>query len=98
METKHTFEECRETAILCAAIYGPESYEAIIAKAATETVKLTAERDALAARVAQLEAALTLAQAYVGKGVADGAFKNCAVSGERALEKISAALGGTKQD
>ena len=48
----------------------------------------------LAARVAELEAALRLAEAYVGKGVADGTFNGCAMSGERALEKISAALMG----
>jgi hypothetical protein len=36
--------------------------------------------------------ALKLAEAYVGRGIAVGAFDGCAVSGEHALERITTAI------
>ncbi len=40
----------------------------------------------------ELLEALRVAVSYIGKGVADGAFFNCAVSGEKALEKMQATI------
>jgi hypothetical protein len=40
----------------------------------------------------ELLEALKLAEAYVGRGIAVGAFDGCAVSGEHALERITTAI------
>ena len=45
--------------------------------------------------IKELRAALLLAVQYVGKGVADGAYDGCVVSGESALSRIEETLRKT---
>ena len=55
-------------------------------------------RQAAEAEAARLRAALELAAKFVAKAHADGAYDNTAMSGERALAKINAALTGDNSD
>ena len=50
------------------------------------------KRFATFAAAPELLEALRVAVSYIGKGVADGAFSACAVSGEKALEKMQATI------
>ena len=96
MITKQELPTFAGIASLRLADAGPRD-KIISIKVTINTAKMMVEAEnALAERVKVLEAALTLAEAYVGKGVADRAFSGCAMSGERALDKISAALRGTR--
>lgn len=63
-----------------------------------EIVRLR-ERVALEAEAKRTLAALRLAEQFVAKANADGAYTNTAMSGDRALAKINAALyGDSDQD
>lgn len=75
-----------------------KTYMTLQAKEDQERDEYRARAEAAEAEVARLKAALELAAQFVAKAHADGAYANTAMSGERALRLINAALAGRDED
>jgi len=90
-----TWQQCGDAIMLCATGRAAPLSDSDVCG---EIVRLR-ERVALEAEAKRTLAALRLAEQFVAKANADGAYTNTAMSGDRALAKINAALyGDSDQD
>lgn len=91
-----TWQQCGDAIMLCATGRAAPLSDSDVCG---EIVRLRERNKELEAKAERTLAALRLATQFVAKANADGAYTNTAMSGDRALAKINAALyGDSDQD